>query len=233
MSSDQWVIRTHGVHKSYGPVEVLSGVDVSIEAGETVAIMGPSGSGKTTLLYALSSILTPEAGSVILRAKDSDQYIDIAQLDHDERSTLRLERFGFVFQQGLLLPELTASENVQLPLLMTGTPRVQAIHLAHEMLMRLGLAGLDNRRIGQLSGGQAQRVAIARALILSPQVVFADEPTGALDSQAAQEVLDRLLSMSKHTGNAVVLVTHDQGIASGCDRILRLLDGNIVKEQRP
>lgn len=233
MSSDTWVISTHDVHKSYGKVEVLTGVNVSIEAGETVAIMGPSGSGKTTLLYVLSGILTPETGEVILREKDGENFIDIAGLGDEQRSTLRLERFGFVFQQGLLLPELTASENVQLPLLMNGTPRNQAIHLAHEMLMRLGLTGLDDRRIGQLSGGQAQRVAVARALILAPQIIFADEPTGALDSQAAQEVLHRLLSMSKQTGNAVILVTHDHDVASKCDRILHLLDGNIVKEHRP
>lgn len=161
--------------KSYGSVRALADVNLEIPAGQAVAIMGPSGSGKSTLLHCLSGILVPDTGQVSLGG-DS-----VSNLRDKQRSLLRRRRFGFVFQDGQLLPELPARENVALPLLLIGIPRNQALETADHWLGKLGLAGMENRRPGELSGGQAQRVAIARALIHKPEVVFADEPTGALD----------------------------------------------------
>lgn len=168
---------------------------------------------------------------MILRRPDDDGIDDLAALSDDARSALRLHRFGFVFQQGLLLPELTAAENVMLPLLLTGIPRRLAAPRAGLQLQQLGLAEFESRRIGQLSGGQAQRVAIARALILRPSLIFADEPTGALDSATAVEVLDTLLAVGRGSNRSVVLVTHSDEVAERCDRIVRLRDGRIEVTQ--
>ncbi|MFT4234628.1 MAG: ABC transporter ATP-binding protein [Microbacterium sp.] len=234
---DQWVLRADDVRKHYGSTVALDGVSLALEAGESVAIMGPSGSGKSTLLHVLAGILAPDSGRVLLRStgdgRPSDgtadgASVDVAALSDDARSALRLRRFGFVFQQGLLLPELTAIENVALPLLLTGVPRVEAEQRGGDGLTRLGIGGLGDRRIGQLSGGQAQRVAIARALVHHPQVVFADEPTGALDSRTADEVLDQLLRLTGVQGRALVVVTHDEHVASRCTRTIRLRDGRLV-----
>lgn len=222
-----WIIRATDVGKTYGSVPALIGVELTVGAGESVAIMGPSGSGKSTLLHVLSGILAADSGTVILRRPDDDGIDDLAALSDDARSALRLHRFGFVFQQGLLLPELTAAENVMLPLLLTGIPRRLAAPRAGLQLQQLGLAECESRRIGQLSGGQAQRVAIARALILRPSLIFADEPTGALDSATAVEVLDTLLAVGRASNRSVVLVTHSDEVAAQCDRIVRLRDGRI------
>ncbi|MGB4135932.1 MAG: ATP-binding cassette domain-containing protein, partial [Microbacterium sp.] len=162
LPAGDWLLRADGAAKSYGRTPALADVDLTIRPGETVAIMGPSSSGKSTLLHVLAGIVRPDAGRVLLRAEDAT--IDVAALSDGERSALRLRRLGFVFQQGMLLPELTAAENVALPLLLQGTTRAVADARAVAALTALGLNGLGARRIGQLSGGQAQRVAIARAL---------------------------------------------------------------------
>lgn len=227
-------VRGVGLAKAYGLTTALEGVTVEIRDGESVAVMGPSGSGKTTLLHLLAGIVRPDAGEVVLRTDTGP--VSIGALDDDARSALRLREFGFVFQQGLLLPELTAVENISLPLLLAGATRAAAESSSRGLLSSLGLDGLGERRIGQLSGGQAQRVAIARAVVGNPPVVFADEPTGALDSTTASEVLDLLLSLTARRGRALVLVTHDESVAARCSRVLRMKDGRVVSdsvESRP
>src|SRR5690606_10574652 len=176
----------------------LAGVDLEITPGESVAIMGPSGSGKTTLLHCLAGILPPTSGQVIWAGRD------LAQMSDGERTALRRHDFGFVFQSGQLLPELPADENAALPLMLGGIPRQQAVGAAREWLGDLGLSGMEDRRPGELSGGQAQRVAIARALTCSPGVIFADEPTGALDQQTGQDVLRVLREATQATGASLV-----------------------------
>ncbi|KAM9866214.1 putative ABC transporter ATP-binding protein YknY [Leucobacter aridicollis] len=227
-----WLLSAEGLTQSFGPTHALVDADVTIFPGEAVAIMGPSGSGKSTLLHALAGIEPPNSGTVILRRTDatgsSDAgFDDLASLSDAARSALRLRRFGFVFQHGMLLPELRAWENVALPLLLAGASRDTAKHRAADELERLGLTGLEERRIGQLSGGEAQRVAIARALAPRPTLIFADEPTGALDSVTAGGVLDALLASSTGPARALLIVTHDEGVAARCDRVVRLRDGRV------
>ncbi|MFF2051286.1 ABC transporter ATP-binding protein [Leifsonia sp. NPDC058194] len=217
-----------GLTKTYGAAAALAGVDVAIAPGESVAIMGASGSGKTTLLHCLAGIVRPDTGSVVLATAHGP--VQVTALGEAERSRLRREAFGFVFQQGLLLPELTAVENVALPLMLGGAPRAAAEQDAATWLAALGLAGLEQRRIGQLSGGQAQRVAIARAQVGGASVVFADEPTGALDSRTSAEVMDALIASTTGRGRSLVVVTHDDEVAARCARVLRLADGRIVDE---
>ncbi|WP_285115254.1 ABC transporter ATP-binding protein [Leifsonia sp. fls2-241-R2A-40a] len=220
------VLAATALTKSYGPSTALAGVDFRLQPGESVAIMGASGSGKTTLLHCLAGIIPPDTGSVVLST--SAGALELTALDEAGRSRLRRESFGFVFQQGLLLPELTAVENVALPLMLTGTDRRAAEQTAAMWLAALGLAGFESRRIGQLSGGQAQRVAIARAQTTGAAVVFADEPTGALDSQTSAEVMDALIRSTTERGRSLVVVTHDETVAARCSRVLRLADGRIV-----
>ena len=174
--SSQAVLEAQDVTISFGATEALRGASVTIGGGEMLAVMGPSGSGKSTLLHCLAGILVPDSGEVTFDGRRIDQ------LREPERSTLRRERFGFVFQFGQLVPELSAIENVALPLLLGGATRRSAIAQAGEWFSRLDLDGLERRRSGELSGGQAQRVALARGLVARPDVLFADEPTGALDS---------------------------------------------------
>ncbi|MFD5598537.1 ABC transporter ATP-binding protein [Leucobacter sp. NPDC058333] len=230
----RWLMRAERISKTFGETPALIDASLTIAPGEAVAIMGPSGSGKSTLLHVLAGILRPDAGEVLLRRPgggvggvDDAGVDDLTELGDDDRSAFRLRRFGFVFQQGLLLPELTAAENISLPLLLAGYGRGEAAARAEAELSRLGLAGLGVRRIGQLSGGQAQRVAIARALAPDPSLIFADEPTGALDSRAADGVLDALLAAGRDGQRALVVVTHDEHVASRCDRTVRLRDGRI------
>lgn len=226
-TATRWLLQAQGASKSFGKTNALINADVTIAPGESVAIMGPSGSGKSTLLHVLAGILPADTGAVILNRPDGSGYDDLATLSENARSSFRLRRFGFVFQQGLLLLELTASENVALPLLLAGSSRTEASERAEAELWRLGLGGLDNRRIGQLSGGQAQRVAIARALVTGPSLIFADEPTGALDSHTADDVLAALIKAGRGPDRALLIVTHDAHVASRCDRIIRLRDGQI------
>ena len=224
------VIIADSLVKTYGPTRALDGVGTIIGAGESVAVMGPSGSGKTTLLHCLSGILAADSGSVELLTPEGGIRVD--GLDAAGRARLRRERLGFVFQQGMLVPELTAVENVALPLMLNGVDRTTAEARASQWLAALGLPGLEGRRIGQLSGGQAQRVAIARAQVTDPAIVFADEPTGALDSRTAEEVMGALLESTTWRGRTLVVVTHDLNVARTCGRILTLADGRIVADQR-
>lgn len=216
--------------KSYGPTHALVGVSLTIAAGSSVAIMGPSGSGKTTLLHCLSGILPVTSGAIGLQLPSGQ--IRLETLDAAGRARLRREHLGFVFQQGMLVPELTAVENVALPLMLNGVPRAAAERQAEEWLVALGLPGLGERRIGQLSGGQAQRVAIARAQAIDPALVFADEPTGALDSATSVDVMSALLHSVTGRGRTLVVVTHDINVARCCSRILTLADGRIVSDQQ-
>ncbi len=184
--------------------------------------MGPSGSGKSTLLHCLAGILVPDSGSVHLAGQRLDTLADA------ERSTLRRTRFGFVFQFGQLVPELTAEENVALPLLLDGVGRREALGRARSWFDRLDLGGTERRRSGTLSGGQAQRVALARGLVTNPDVVFADEPTGSLDSLAGEQVMELLVGAARDHGTTVVLVTHDARVAAYADREIIVRDGRVA-----
>ncbi|MER6666876.1 ABC transporter ATP-binding protein [Amycolatopsis japonica] len=205
--------------KDYGRTTVLHEASLEVERGKSVAVMGPSGSGKSTLLYCLSGVMTPDSGDVFF------DEVCVNELTDSGRAELRLSDFGFVFQFPGLLPELLADENVALPLMLAGTRRRDAVSRARELFPALGLDGLERRRPGELSGGQAQRVAIARALIHEPAVVFADEPTGALDTEIGDDVMSLLVSTVRDRQAALVLVTHDERVAGRCDRITRVVDG--------
>ncbi|MDX3119459.1 ABC transporter ATP-binding protein [Streptomyces sp. B21-097] len=192
---------------------------ISLCRGEVAAITGQSGSGKSSLLYCLAGVLPVARGEVRFEGRT------LGELDDEELSSLRRERFGFVFQYGELLPELTVEENAALPLRLAGQRKKEALTVAGEVLGRLGLADLRHRRPSQVSGGQSQRVAVARALVHRPAVVFADEPTGSLDSANATAVLTEFLSLARSQGTAVVLVTHDSQVASRADRRYSMCDG--------
>jgi putative ABC transport system ATP-binding protein len=214
-------LAAHGVTRSFGPTHALRGADLAVDAGEIVAIMGPSGSGKSTLLHCLAGILTPNAGAVWFDGARVDE------LGERERTELRRRRFGFVFQFGQLVPELSAVENVALPLLLEGRSRRPALRDAAAWFPRLGIDDLGDRRPGALSGGQAQRVALARALVTEPDVLFADEPTGSLDSLAGEQVMDLLVDTARARGTTVVLVTHEPRVAAYADREVVVRDGQV------
>ena len=219
------VLSTDNITKSFGNVHALSGVSLQIHEGESVAIMGPSGSGKSTLLHCLSGVLVPESGKVLFRGEDIAAQKDVT------RSRLRLSQFGFVFQDGQLIPELPARENVAPPLVLTGTLLPKALKRADQLLAQLGLSELKKRRPGDMSGGQAQRVAIARALIGNPKVVFADEPSGALDQATGYEMMEILTREVQRCGAALVLVTHDINVAQWCSRLIEIRDGQIHSDR--
>ncbi len=216
-----YLIEARGLIKSFGPTPALRGADLSIRAGEIVAVMGPSGSGKSTLLHCLAGILVPEEGAVWFSGERVDA------MRETKRSALRRDRFGFVFQSGQLVPELTAEENVALPLLLRGVHRSEALRQTRDWFEQLELSGLELRRSGELSGGQAQRVALARAMVSRPDVVFADEPTGSLDSLTGEHVMELLLTASREQGTTVVLVTHDARIAAYAEREVIVRDGQV------
>ena len=224
------IISARNLHKSYGNNPVLRNVSLDIFPGESVAIMGPSGSGKTTLLHALSGIIKLDAGSVLFNGPAGQ--VAVESLSERERTSLRANSFGFVFQQGLLVPELTAEENVSLAAMIAGVPRQQARSISADLLNRLGLGQMLDRRMGEMSGGQAQRVAIARSQVNGAPVTFADEPTGALDSKTAREVMALLLTMIPQQGKTLLVVTHDPNVAAACSRVVYLQDGQIVSDQR-
>ncbi len=211
-----------GLVRRFGSTTALAGVDVRLAEGESLAIMGPSGSGKSTLLHCLAGILAPDAGQVLLEGQD------VSRLDERERSLLRRRRYGFVFQFGQLLPELPAVENVALPAMLVGASRREAEDRAVRWLGALGLTGMERRRPGELSGGQAQRVALARALVTGPSVVFADEPTGALDQATGGDTMRVLTEATVAAGASLVVVTHDEAVAGWCDRRVVLRDGRVV-----
>jgi putative ABC transport system ATP-binding protein len=207
---------------SFGQTPALRGASVSVAAGEILAVMGPSGSGKSTLLHCLAGILVPDAGEVRFGGRRIDT------LHEQERSALRRDRFGFVFQFGQLVPELTAVENVALPLLLSGSRRAGALAEAGVWFERLDMAGLERRRSGELSGGQAQRVALARGLVSRPDVLFADEPTGSLDSLTGERVMELLCTTAREQGTTVVLVTHEPRVAAYADREVIVRDGKVT-----
>lgn len=209
--------------KSFSQTRALQGVDFSIGRGEVVAVMGPSGSGKSTLLHCLAGILVPDEGEVYF----DGQRIDL--LNEERRSLLRRTDFGFVFQFGQLIPELPAKENIILPLLLSGVPRRNAVRRAAVWFDRLGIADVAEQLPGDMSGGQAQRVALARALVIDPEVIFADEPTGSLDSLTGELVMELLLSCTRENNVAVVLVTHEPRVAAYADREVVLRDGRVAK----
>lgn len=208
-----------------GHSAALAGVSITLAPGEVAAVVGPSGCGKSTLLYVLSGILRPDEGEVWLAGRNLDDLRDAG------RSRLRLRHTGFVFQFGDLVPELTIAENVGLPLRMARVRPQRMRERVMADLERLGIAELRDRRPAQVSGGQLQRAAIARAMIHRPEVVFADEPTGALDSAAADVVLDALLQMARDVGTTLLIVSHDPRVAAAVGRVIRMRDGAIDTSQ--
>ena len=216
------ILAAHEVTKSFGATPALRGATIDIAPGEIVAVLGPSGSGKSTLLHCLAGIFPPDSGTITFDGTRLDQLTDAA------RTRLRRTLFGFVFQFGQLVPELTAIDNIALPLLLDGVPRRSAYARARRWFPRLELDGLERRRTGELSGGQAQRVAVGRALVTTPTVLFADEPTGSLDSLTGEKVMDLMVGMARAEGTAVVLVTHDARVAAHADREVLVRDGLVT-----
>ncbi|MFF4492872.1 ABC transporter ATP-binding protein [Streptomyces sp. NPDC001546] len=208
-----------GLHKAYGTTKALDGAEFSIHPGEVVAVMGPSGSGKSTLLHCLAGIVPPDSGTVTYDGRD------LTAMGDAERSALRRGQFGFVFQFGRLVPELTCVENVALPLRLAGVRRKEAEATALGWMERLQVEDIGAKRPGEVSGGQGQRVAVARALVTRPRVVFADEPTGALDSLNGELVMQLLTEAARAASAAVVLVTHETRVAAYSDREIVVRDG--------
>jgi putative ABC transport system ATP-binding protein len=219
-------IEARNVVFSFGTTPALRGASIAVESGEILAIMGPSGSGKSTLLHCLAGILVPSSGEILFDGARVDA------MNETQRSSLRRDRFGFVFQFGQLVPELTAAENVALPLLLSGVRRTEALRTAYGWFERLGLEGMEQRRSGELSGGQAQRIALARGLVAGPKVLFADEPTGALDSLTGEQVMDLLVGSAREQGTTVILVTHEPRVAAYADREVIVRDGRVNAPDR-
>jgi putative ABC transport system ATP-binding protein len=220
----QVLLDVRGVQHAYRRTVALRGIDLRVTAGEVVAVTGPSGCGKSTLLHVAAGLLTPQAGTVTLLGRD------LATLSDDDRARLRRREVGVVLQFGQLVPELSALDNVALPLLLDGHAAAGARGLAAEWIGRCGAADVTGMLPADMSGGEAQRVAVARALVTGPRVVFADEPTGSLDTLAGQEVLALLLRAVRHGGAALVVVTHDNTVAAHADREIRVVDGTVVSE---
>lgn len=216
-------VAARALHLDFGATPALRGAGIELLRGEVVALMGSSGSGKSTLLHCLAGILRPDAGDVRLFGES------IVDLDDTKRSALRLARLGFVLQHGDLVPELTIAENVGLPLQLLGVPHREAGRRATEMLELVGVAGAADRLAGEVSGGEAQRAAVGRALVHDPEIVFADEPTGALDTVNGEQVLELLLSAARSRGASVLLVTHEHRIAAHADRVAVMRDGIVVE----
>ena len=216
------IIQASNIKKSFGALQVLRGVDFSAEQGEVVAITGASGAGKTTLLQILGTLSTPDAGSLTIDGTE------VLSLGRGELSSFRGRRIGFVFQFHHLLPEFTALENVMIPALIAGRSSKDASSAAHALLQEVGLGARTGHKPSELSGGEQQRVAIARALINRPAVLFADEPTGNLDSATKEEIHRLFFSLRKHLGQTIVIVTHDPTLAALCDRTLTMRDGEFI-----
>ncbi|MGN6681229.1 MAG: ABC transporter ATP-binding protein [Streptosporangiaceae bacterium] len=216
------LIEARDVHKAFGQTPALTGATLAAAKGEILAVMGPSGSGKSTLLHCMAGIFAPDQGEI---------WFDGARLDtlsDTRRTELRRTAFGFVFQFGQLVPELTVSDNIALPLLLNRARRKAAYAQADAWLPRLGIADLGRRRTGELSGGQAQRVALARSLVAQPKVLFADEPTGSLDTLTGEMVMKLLVSAAREEGATVILVTHDSRVAAYADRQVLVRDGKVI-----
>ncbi|MDJ0384178.1 ABC transporter ATP-binding protein [Streptomyces sp. G-G2] len=219
MIPDGSLLSAEGLCKSYGSTAALTDAEFSIHPGEVVAVMGPSGSGKSTLLHCLAGIVRPDAGTITYAGRE------LSAMDDARRSALRRSEFGFVFQFGQLVPELTCVENVALPLRLNGVKRKQAEATALQWMTRLEVDDVRASRPGEVSGGQGQRVAVARALVTNPRVVFADEPTGALDSLNGELVMQLLTEAARASSTAVVLVTHETRVAAYSDREIVVRDG--------
>ncbi|MFE7565156.1 ABC transporter ATP-binding protein [Kitasatospora sp. NPDC057500] len=217
------VLQARALHLSYGPAAAVAGVDLSVGPGEVVGVVGASGSGKTTLLHCLSGLLLADSGSVLFRDRP------LESMTVRQRDELRRSHFGFVFQFGDLVPELTLLENVSLPVRLQGARAGEARKRAAEQLEVLGIGQLGHRTVGEVSGGELQRAAIARALVHRPDVVFADEPTGALDDHNSEAVFGLLLEQARAYDAAVVLVTHDRLLAARTDRTVVLAGGRVVE----
>ncbi|MEU8577034.1 ABC transporter ATP-binding protein [Streptomyces asoensis] len=213
------LLTAHDLRKAYGPTHALDGAGFSIRPGEVVAVMGPSGSGKSTLLHCLAGIVPPDSGSITYDGRE------LTTMSDAQRSALRRSDFGFVFQFGQLVPELTCVENVALPLRLNGSSRKDAERAALGWMERLEVDDLRAKRPGEVSGGQGQRVAVARALVTGPRLLFADEPTGALDSFNGERVMELLTQAARSTDAAVVLVTHETRVAAYSDREVVVRDG--------
>jgi putative ABC transport system ATP-binding protein len=221
------LIEARDIHKSFGQTPALRGANVTVRPGEVFAIMGPSGSGKSTLLHCLAGIFTPDQGDVLFDGQV------LNAMSEADRTKLRRTTFGFVFQFGQLVPELTAADNVALPLLLNRTKRKVAYKTADAWLDKLGVGNKGARRTGELSGGEAQRVAVARALALAPKVIFADEPTGSLDSLTGEKVMDLMTDLAREHGVTVVVVTHEARIAAYADRVATVRDGIVSSVDLP
>jgi putative ABC transport system ATP-binding protein len=216
------LIEAKDLYFSFGQTPALAGASLAAGSGEILAVMGPSGSGKSTLLHCLAGIFTPDRGEVWFAGQRLDTLGDA------RRTELRRTAFGFVFQFGQLVPELTVADNIALPLLLNRAGRRAAYDKADAWLPRLGLDGLGGRRTGELSGGQAQRVALARALVAQPRVLFADEPTGSLDTLTGEMVMEMLVGIAREEGTTVVLVTHDARVAAYAEREVMVRDGKVI-----
>lgn len=219
------MLQLHDVTVDFGPTRALDSVSVQVEPGELVAVVGRSGSGKSTLLHCLAGVVRPTIGDVVFRGDRVTGWSD------RRRSAWRLRHVGLVFQFGELVPELSLAENVRLPLILAGAAVRRAKQRTQQLLERLELAAVAGKRPGQVSGGQLQRAAIARALVHQPDVVLADEPTGALDSATGQIVLEALVEIAREQRSAVVLVTHEARLSSYCDREITLRDGMVVETE--
>jgi lipoprotein-releasing system ATP-binding protein len=216
------MIQAKGIEKSFGSLKVLKGIDFNADKAEVVAIMGASGAGKSTLLQILGTLSTPDSGSLVIDG------VDIGKLKGDRMAEFRNRRLGFVFQFHHLLPEFTALENVMIPAFIAGVSKKEAEVRAAGLLADLGLSGRLSHKPSELSGGEQQRVAIARALINSPAVLFADEPSGNLDSRTKEEIHQLFFDLRDKYGQTIVIVTHDPDLAKMCDRMLYMVDGVFV-----
>lgn len=221
---DEVIISAKDIKKAYGKTHALRGASLEVKKGEVLAIMGPSGSGKSTLLHSLAAIISVDSGEIRLNDKRIDKLPD------DKRSILRRTMFGFVFQFGQLVPELTVEDNVALPLLLNKKDKKEAYKKAKRWIAEVGLSGKENNLPGELSGGQAQRIAIARAMVIEPQILFADEPTGSLDTFNSEKVMELFIKTVKEHGTTVIMVTHEPSIAAYADREIVVRDGKIVGE---
>ena len=216
------IISAKNIKKSYGQISVLHGVSLDVKQGEVLAIMGPSGSGKSTLLHSLAAIIPVDSGEILFDGRNIGKFSD------NKRSVLRRTAFGFVFQFSQLVPELTVIDNVALPLLLNGVSRNKAYAEAKKWLEAVDLADKHESTPGEISGGQAQRVAIARAMVVQPKILFADEPTGSLDSLNSEHVMELFIKTAKDNGTTVIMVTHEPSIAAYADREIVVRDGQII-----
>jgi lipoprotein-releasing system ATP-binding protein len=216
------IINAHKIEKSFGSLKVLKGVDFQVKPQEVVSIMGASGAGKSTLLQILGTLSTPDAGTLEIEGTD------VLHLPQKQLSAFRNQRIGFVFQAHHLLPEFTALENVMIPALIGGTSRKEAREKALELLKTVGLAERTTHKPSELSGGEQQRVAIARALVNQPAILFADEPSGNLDSRTKEDIHRLFFQLRDKLGQTIVIVTHDAGLAEMCDRTCHMKDGLFV-----